>query len=68
MSRGITTIPKSVTPERITTNARVVQLDNDDLASLKEYSDGLERDNNVKRFVYPSFKVDLGFPDRKAPF
>lgn len=68
VSRGVTALPKSVTPDRITANLQTIQLDDKDLSVLTEYSSGLERDGKVKRFIYPGFKVDLGFPDRKAPF
>lgn len=55
---------KSVTPERIQANRNLVELDESDLKLINDYSDELKKTGNLKRYVYPPFGVDFGFPDR----
>ena len=43
----------------------MVQLDKDDLASLKAYSDKLTKEGKLVRYVYPAFGVNFGFPDKQ---
>ena len=57
-------LAKSVTPERITANLKTVDLDLDDMAALRSYSDELTKDGKLQRFVYPPWKIDFGFPDK----
>lgn len=64
VARGNTVIAKSVTPERIDANKNIVDLDAEDLKALDEYSVGLEKSKEWKRYVYPAFGVDFGFPDK----
>ncbi|EXJ90660.1 alcohol dehydrogenase [Capronia coronata CBS 617.96] len=59
IARGNSVLAKSVTPSRIDENKKIVSLSSDDLASLAEISK-----KGVKRFVYPEFGFDFGFPDR----
>ena len=60
VARGNAVIPKSVKPERIEANLKVVDLDDEDLEALNE----IHKKNGVTRFVYPPFGVDFGFPDK----
>ena len=64
VARGSTVLAKSVTPERIKANMELVELDADDLKALTDYSAGLAKSGEIKRFVYPPFGVDFGFPDK----
>ncbi|KAL2451922.1 D-galacturonate reductase [Exophiala dermatitidis] len=59
IARGNSVLAKSVTPSRIDENKEIVSLDDKDLASLAEISQ-----KGVKRFVYPEFGFDFGFPDK----
>ena len=63
VARGISAIPKSVTASRIEENLKIVDLDKDDVAAL----DGIHKTKGFKRFVYPAFGVDLGFPKETIP-
>ncbi|GAO18794.1 hypothetical protein UVI_02015130 [Ustilaginoidea virens] len=65
VSRGNTVLAKSVTPARIKANLEIVQLDADELKSLNDYSDELAKKGELKRYVYPPFGVDFGFPDKQ---
>ncbi|KAK3367143.1 NADP-dependent oxidoreductase domain-containing protein [Lasiosphaeria ovina] len=62
--RGSTVLAKSVTPERIKENLALVDLDADDMRALDAYSDGLARERKLRRYVYPPFGVEFGFPDK----
>lgn len=64
MSRGSTVLAKSVTPARIKANLEIVALDEDDLKLLNDYSDDLTSKGELKRYVYPPFGIDFGFPDK----
>jgi len=61
VSKGHVVLPKSVTPARIEENLRTVQLDTADLEALE----GIHKTKGLKRFVYPQFGVNLGFPDKQ---
>ncbi|KXX78824.1 D-galacturonate reductase [Madurella mycetomatis] len=63
-SRGSTVLAKSVMPERIKENMKLIDLDEEDVKLLNEYSDKLTRERKLQRFVYPPFGVDFGFPDK----
>ena len=63
IARGISVIPKSVTPSRIEENMEVVDLNREDVANL----DAIHKSKGYKRYVYPSFGVDLGFPKETVP-
>ncbi|KAJ4132694.1 H/ACA snoRNP pseudouridylase subunit [Fusarium falciforme] len=64
VARGSTVLAKSVTPERISANKTIVDLDADDMKLLNDYSDDLTKKGELKRYVYPPFGVDFGFPDK----
>ncbi|KAF7558521.1 hypothetical protein G7046_g5636 [Stylonectria norvegica] len=64
VARGTTVLAKSVTPERISANKKIVELDEEDLKLLNDYSDDLTKKGELKRYVYPPFGVDFGFPDK----
>jgi glycerol 2-dehydrogenase (NADP+) len=59
-ARGISALPKSVTPTRIEENMKLVALDDEDLSRLNAIHEKM----GIKRFVYPPFGVNLGFPDK----
>lgn len=54
-------LAKSVTPSRIEENRRLVKLDGSDMEALEK----IHVEKGVKRFVYPEFGVDFGFPDKQ---
>ncbi|CCT69721.1 probable aldehyde reductase [Fusarium fujikuroi] len=64
VARGSTVLAKSVTPERITANKTIVDLDDEDMKDLNDYSEDLVKKGEVKRYVYPPFGIDFGFPDK----
>jgi glycerol 2-dehydrogenase (NADP+) len=64
VSRGSTVLAKSVTPARIEENAKLIDLDADDVKLLRAYSDKLTAEGKLQRFVYPPFGVQFGFPDK----
>ncbi len=57
-------LAKSVTPSRISANSKVVDLDDEDIKLLNDYSDNLTKEGKLHRFVYPPFGVNFGFPDK----
>ena len=58
---GHSVIPKSVNPSRIEENLKVIDLDEADLRAIG----GIAKNKGLKRFVYPAFGVNLGFPDKQ---
>ncbi|KAK0655110.1 NADP-dependent oxidoreductase domain-containing protein [Cercophora newfieldiana] len=62
--RGSTVLAKSVTPERIDENKKLIDLDAEDIKLLDDYSNKLTQEGKLQRFVYPPFGVDFGFPDK----
>ena len=64
VAQGRSVLAKSVTPERIQANLNLVELDESDLKLINDYSDELKKTGNLKRYVYPPFGVDFGFPDK----
>ncbi|OQE27914.1 hypothetical protein PENFLA_c005G06538 [Penicillium flavigenum] len=66
IARGSSVLAKSVTPARIEANrADLIHLDAEDLATLRKYSDDLQAEGKLQRFVYPPFGVNFGFPDKQ---
>ncbi|KAH0593288.1 hypothetical protein MHUMG1_09010 [Metarhizium humberi] len=65
VARGSTVLPKSVTPVRIKANLEIVKLDADDMKVLTDYSDDLTKKGELKRYVYPPFGINFGFPDKQ---
>ncbi|KAH6973389.1 NADP-dependent oxidoreductase domain-containing protein [Ilyonectria sp. MPI-CAGE-AT-0026] len=65
VARGATVLAKSVTPERISANKKIVVLDADDMKILNDYSDDLASKGELKRYVYPPFGINFGFPDKQ---
>ncbi|KAK7432855.1 H/ACA snoRNP pseudouridylase subunit [Neonectria magnoliae] len=65
VARGSTVLAKSVTPERISANKKIVELDADDIKVLNDYSDDLAKKGELKRYVYPPFGINFGFPDKQ---
>ena len=57
-------LAKSTNLERIRANLEIVDLDDDDMKLLAEYSEDLKQKGQLQRFVYPPFNVDFGFPDK----
>ncbi|KNG85536.1 protein GCY [Aspergillus nomiae NRRL 13137] len=64
VARGSSVLAKSVTPSRIEDNRNLVQLDENDMATIAKYTDDLAARKAFQRFVYPPFGVDFGFPDK----
>ncbi|KAJ5787740.1 hypothetical protein N7457_002730 [Penicillium paradoxum] len=66
IARGSSVLAKSVTPARIEANrADLIKLDDEDMATLRKYSDSLQAEGKLQRFVYPPFGVNFGFPDKQ---
>jgi glycerol 2-dehydrogenase (NADP+)/D-galacturonate reductase len=65
VARGSTVLAKSVTPARIKANLEIVKLDATDMKALTDYSDDLTKKNELKRYVYPPFGINFGFPDKQ---
>ncbi|PYI21996.1 aldo/keto reductase family protein [Aspergillus japonicus CBS 114.51] len=66
IARGSSVLAKSVTPSRIEANRQLVELDESDLATIAKYTDELARTKSFKRYVFPPFGLDFGFPDKVA--
>jgi len=65
LARGSSVLAKSVHPERIKTNLEsLLKLDEGDMTVLNNYSSQLQKEGKLTRYVYPSFGVDFGFPDK----
>jgi glycerol 2-dehydrogenase (NADP+) len=62
VSRSIVAIPKSVNPSRITENAKLVDLDEEDIKEIGE----LHKTQGIKRFIVPPWPVNLEF--KEAPW
>ncbi|KAG0647035.1 D-galacturonic acid reductase [Hyphodiscus hymeniophilus] len=58
--RGITVIAKSVKESRIDQNSKIIDLDQRDMKALEN----IHKAAGIKRYVYPAFNVDFGFPDK----
>lgn len=57
VARGSTVLAKSVTESRIKENLKIVDLDNEEVKLL---TGGTAK----KRYVYPPFGINFGFPDK----
>lgn len=64
MARNSVVLAKSINPDRITANRNLVELDADDVALIKSFSDDLKAKGQTKRYVTPPFGIDMGFPDK----
>jgi len=53
-------LAKSVTPSRIDKNKKIIDLNDEDMASLND----IHKKTGLLRYVYPAFGIDFGFPDR----
>lgn len=42
----------------------IITLDDEDMAQIEAYSDDLQREGKLMRYIYPPFGVDFGFPDK----
>ncbi|KAK3695601.1 NADP-dependent oxidoreductase domain-containing protein [Podospora appendiculata] len=62
--RGSTVLAKSVNPQRIKDNLKLIDLDEEDVKLLNDYAENLTKEGKVIRYVYPPFGVDFGFPDK----
>ncbi|CAG8052783.1 unnamed protein product [Penicillium salamii] len=66
IARGSSVLAKSVTPARIEANRKdLIKLDAEDIATLRKYSDGLQAEGKLQRFVFPPFGQTFGFPDKE---
>jgi glycerol 2-dehydrogenase (NADP+) len=64
-ARGSAVLAKSINPDRITANRNnLVELDAEDVALIKSFSDDLKAKGQTKRYVAPPFGIDMGFPDQ----
>ena len=63
ISRGISVIPKSVTASRIEENMKVTTLMPEEVEAIAE----IHEKAGFKRYVYPAFGIDLGFPKETVP-
>ncbi|TID12864.1 Aldo/keto reductase [Venturia nashicola] len=61
LARGSSVLAKSVTLSRIEENKNLIALDEEDMAALESIS----KTKGLKRFVYPEFGVNMGFPDKQ---
>ncbi|KAI5781531.1 NADP-dependent oxidoreductase domain-containing protein [Geopyxis carbonaria] len=59
VNRGVVVLAKSVTPERITENKKLVTLDQEDMDLLES----MHKTKGTKRFIMPPWPVNFGFPD-----
>lgn len=59
VAKGNTVLAKSVQPSRITSNLHIVDLSAEDLQAIGKCVDA-----GPQRFVYPPFRINLGFPDK----
>lgn len=64
VARGSTVLAKSTSNERIKSNLNTVTLDAEDVKALADYSADLLAKGELKRYVYPPFKTQFGFPDK----
>jgi glycerol 2-dehydrogenase (NADP+) len=61
VERGHSVLAKSVRTSRIKENGEVTKLDSKDMGDLAELSSR----RSLERYVYPPWKVNLGFPDKQ---
>lgn len=58
-------LAKSVTPSRIEANRELIELDDEDMATISKFTNESVAKNGFTRFVYPPFGVNFGFPDKQ---
>ncbi|WVO12668.1 hypothetical protein L204_100273 [Cryptococcus depauperatus] len=63
INRGVVVLPKSVTPSRIESNLKAINLDEEDLEKLNK----LAENGKQTRFNTPPWHSDFGFPDWYGP-
>ncbi|KAI5309955.1 hypothetical protein KEM55_002057 [Ascosphaera atra] len=64
VQRHVAVIPKSVNPERIQGNYKLISLDDEDMATLAKYcEDEIAKHGKPTRFIAPNWGIPLGFPD-----
>ncbi|UZJ52072.1 hypothetical protein CBS101457_001392 [Exobasidium rhododendri] len=56
--RGVTVLPKSVTPSRIISNGKLVELSEEDMKTINEL---YQKDGHHQRFIKPKWGLDLKF-------
>ena len=61
VERGHSVLAKSVNPSRIKENYHISKLDSNDMKELGEISSK----EGLKRYGYPAWNVNLGFPDKQ---
>jgi glycerol 2-dehydrogenase (NADP+) len=61
VARNSSVLAKSVSPARIDENRKLISLDDSDMETLATLP---KKNCGVKRFVYPPFGVNAGFPDK----
>jgi glycerol 2-dehydrogenase (NADP+) len=61
VARGSSVLAKSVTFSRIDENRNLIALDDEDMIAVESIS----KTKGLKRFVYPEFGVNMGFPDKQ---
>ncbi|KAH6688936.1 GCY protein [Plectosphaerella plurivora] len=64
IARGSTVLAKSTSTDRIKSNLETVELDAEDQKALADYSADLVSKGELKRYVYPPFGIQFGFPDK----
>ncbi|KAJ5110117.1 H/ACA snoRNP pseudouridylase subunit [Penicillium argentinense] len=62
-TRGSSVLVRSNNLSRIKDNCELINLDEDDCALIRVYSNDLCKKGLFRRYVYPPFGIDLGFPD-----
>ncbi|WEW59074.1 H/ACA snoRNP pseudouridylase subunit [Emydomyces testavorans] len=64
-ARGSCVVAKSVTPSRIEANHHLIHLDEEDMATIAKFiKEVVVSKRGFKRYVYPPFGVNFGFPDK----
>ena len=58
--RGVSVIPKSVTPSRISENAKLVDIAPEDVKTISSFA---AKEGKTKRFIVGSWNTDFGFGD-----
>lgn len=62
LARGSSVLAKSVTASRIDENRRLIKLDAADMELLES----IHKKKGIKRYVWPTFGLPLGFPDKES--
>lgn len=64
VARGNTVLAKSVNADRIKANKELVAIAPEELKELDAWTNETVAKKEWKRYVYPPFGVDFGFPDK----